>query len=90
MMDWKLTRHIDPIALKLQIIRSPANMPSFTSMSHKEKKHALFLGRPLHFHNPSIYYTAIILNFFLRITWSLKLSTHFHLETFLLGGFVFE
>ena len=59
-------------------------------MSSVEEMHARFLGRRLHFRDPSIYYMAVILDLLLRFTWSLKLSTHLRLEELTVGGFAME
>ncbi|RKP08435.1 EXS family-domain-containing protein, partial [Thamnocephalis sphaerospora] len=52
--------------------------------------HARYLRPMLHFSEPSIYYLAIVLDFLLRFTWSLKLSTHLRLDELTAGGFVLE
>ncbi|KAK9766111.1 protein-ER retention protein [Basidiobolus ranarum] len=49
------------------------------------------LLRPvLMFQEPSIYYLTILLDFFLRTSWSLKLSDHAHLKEIIASGFVME
>ncbi|ORX91487.1 EXS-domain-containing protein [Basidiobolus meristosporus CBS 931.73] len=49
------------------------------------------LLRPiLMFQEPSIYYLAMLLDFFLRTSWSLKLSDHVHLKEIIASGFVME
>ncbi len=49
------------------------------------------LRRRLLFGDPLIYYTAILFNFILRFTWSLKLSSHLHIVADMESGvFVME
>ncbi|KAI9593466.1 EXS family-domain-containing protein [Syncephalis fuscata] len=49
-------------------------------------QHAKLLRPILQFGDPFIYYTAIIIDFMLRFTWSLKLSTHLRLDELTAGG----
>src|SRR5256885_707426 len=46
----------------------------------------LQLRSHLHFNESFIYYVAIIIDFLLRFTWSLKLSSHLHIINQLEGG----
>ncbi|KAI8052266.1 EXS family-domain-containing protein [Syncephalis plumigaleata] len=56
----------------------------------EDSKHAKLLRPILHFGEPFIYYMAITLDFLLRFTWSLKLSTHLRLDELTAGGFALE
>ncbi|KAI8866173.1 EXS-domain-containing protein [Ramicandelaber brevisporus] len=48
-----------------------------------------FMLRPrLHFPDPMLYYTAIALDFILRIAWTLKLSWHLRIDTMTFGPFL--
>lgn len=40
--------------------------------------HPIGLRSPLLFRDPTVYYLVLMLNFVLRFTWSLKLSSHLH------------
>ncbi|RKP23401.1 EXS family-domain-containing protein [Syncephalis pseudoplumigaleata] len=51
---------------------------------------AVLLRPILYFGEPLIYYTAIMMDFLLRFTWSLKLSTHLRLDELTAGGFILE
>lgn len=47
------------------------------------------LRKTIHFSSPQLYYTAIFLDFILRMTWSVKLSPHLHHVNELEGGIFF-
>ncbi|KAL8732454.1 MAG: hypothetical protein Q9181_003937 [Wetmoreana brouardii] len=74
--DWDLTLFASIPSL---ISPSPPTSPSPLSprsLHPSEPPHPWGLRRHTHFHTPQIYYTAIIIDFLLRFTWSLKLSPH--------------
>ena len=54
-------------------------------------EHAWALRPSLYFHDPRVYYAAIVLDLFLRCTWSLKLSPHLdHFNDLEVGIFLME
>ncbi|KAF8305494.1 EXS-domain-containing protein [Clavulina sp. PMI_390] len=59
--------------------QSPLNgLNAAPSTSGSQSSHPFGLRAPLLFRDPLIYYLIIMLNFVLRFTWSLKLSSHLH------------
>ncbi|KAI9662187.1 MAG: protein-ER retention protein [Trizodia sp. TS-e1964] len=61
------------------------------SKERNDPEHPWGLRRRLYFHTNGIYYTAIIIDFFLRCTWSFKLSPHLdHFNDLEAGIFVME
>lgn len=53
---------------------------------HAPEQYPYGLRKNRHFHAPQIYYVAILLDFFLRCTWSIKLSPHLDHFNDLEGG----
>ena len=61
------------------------------SAERSNPEHAWGLRRRVHFHTKEMYYGAIVIDFMLRCTWSLKLSPHLDHFNDLEGGiFVME
>ena len=63
-------------------------MFSAASTGHRPSDYPWGLRRHRFFHSNNIYYTVVVLNFFLRFSWSIKLSPHLdHFNT--LEGSIF-
>ena len=56
----------------------PSAPPRDTRHSMTTMSHPFGLRDPLLFRDSIVYYIAVLLNFVLRFTWSLKLSSHLH------------
>lgn len=61
-------------------------VPSQSRPSSRYSTYPYGLRPRRHFHSPALYYTAIGLDFLLRLTWSLKLSPHLDHFNDLEGG----
>ena len=59
------------------------------SLTRNNPEHAWGLRRHTHFYSKKIYYIAILIDFVLRCTWSLKLSPHLDHFNDLEGGIFF-
>lgn len=62
------------------------NLEFFTPIHPKSYIPSFKLRQNLIFKDPVIYYIAIMMDFLLRFTWSLKLSSHLHIIHQLEGG----
>lgn len=49
-----------------------------TMLTQQHERHPFGLRSTLLFRDPTVYYLVLVLNFVLRFTWSLKLSSHLH------------
>ena len=84
---WDVTKDWD---LNLLTQSSFSSTPSFSnSHSNSNSNYPTGLRRYLVFSSPTIYYTAIAIDFLLRSTWSLKLSPHLDHLTNMEGGLFF-
>ncbi|GJJ06474.1 hypothetical protein Clacol_000666 [Clathrus columnatus] len=82
--DWGLSMLQSPSEHQTQVKQQPSSKStqnengSRTDHPYPETKYPNGLRPILLFNDPFVYYAAIGLNFVLRFTWSLKLSSHLH------------
>ncbi|RUS19600.1 EXS family-domain-containing protein [Endogone sp. FLAS-F59071] len=74
-IDWNLiiSPSYNPVPLD-----SPTS-PRSKHTKSTQRSSALRFRTPLHFTEPSVYYLAVVIDFCLRTTWSLKLSSHLYI-----------